>query len=158
MSVEFSDIEWTTYDVSADSLAAAADAMSGLSEAATTEWFPRYEYEADGALTSASVTVATKVTMPRWVGWASASAGERTEWDRFCKALRAHEDGHVKLITKHLADVDARLVGKSPIAAQKAWADALSALDAASRAYDQQTDHGRRFGTIIDLDAVDAVP
>jgi predicted secreted Zn-dependent protease len=156
MSVEFTETEWAFYDLEAETLDAAADAVSQRDEAATTEWFPRYEYEADEVLTSASVSVITKVTLPRWIGAQNATTAERAEWARFCKALRAHEDGHLRLVTTHLADMDSRLIGRSIEGAAKAWKDALDALAAASRDYDRETDHGRKLGTILDLSAAHA--
>ncbi|HEX7766172.1 MAG TPA: DUF922 domain-containing protein [Nitrospira sp.] len=157
MSVEFVATEWDSYDVQAETLEEAAEAISDLEEAATAEWFPRYEYEADQFVTSAVVTVATKITMPRWVGVESAGAAERAEWERFCAALRSHEEGHVQLVTKVLADVDTHLIGESVDAARKVWDRTLEALAVASRAYDLQTDHGRKLGTVLDLSVSDPV-
>lgn len=157
MSVEFVDTEWASYDVRADTLEQAAEAISDREEAATAEWFPRYEYEADQFVTSAVVTVATKITMPRWVGIESAPAAERAEWERFCSALHRHEQGHVQLVTKFLSDVDTQLIGESVDAALKVWDRRLKALAGASRAYDLQTDHGRKLGTVIDLSVSDPV-
>ena len=54
------------------------------------------------------------------------------------------------LVVQHLSDVDERLVGKSIASAEQTWNQALEALQSASCAYDQQTDHGRRQGTVID--------
>lgn len=157
MSVEFLDTEWASYAVQADTLEQAAEAISDLEEAGTAEWFPRYEYEADQFVTSAVVTVATKITMPRWGGVESAPAAARAEWKRFCAALRTHEEGHLQLVTQFLADVDSQLIGESVDAALKAWDRTLKALAGASRAYDLQTDHGRKLGTVIDLSVSDPV-
>jgi predicted secreted Zn-dependent protease len=156
MAVAFQETEWRWYDVDGDTLAAAASAFSDKPEAATTEWFPRYSYSMTGArLTSVDVTVAIRVTMPRWVGFEAAPHSEQIEWGRFCRALRAHEIGHIALVHDHLDHVDRRMVGRAPDAAKRAWEAALSVLAEASDRYDGETDHGRRAGTMIDVAVAD---
>jgi predicted secreted Zn-dependent protease len=119
-----------------------------------TEWFPRYSYETENdRLSAVAVTVVTRVTMPRWTGYAAADRSDQQEWDRFCRALRLHEQGHLDLVVLHLARVDERLLGRSVPAARRLWDGALTALADASRAYDRETDHGRKRGTLIGVTA-----
>ena len=152
MSVEFGDTTWISKPVAGTTLAAAAAAISQMIEAAKTEWFPRYSYETTGdVISSAAVTVKTQVTMPSWSGYGMASQAEKDEWDRFCTALRTHEQGHIQLVVDQLSGVDEQLVGKSVDGAAQAWEDALSGLRSASDAYDDTTDHGRNQGTIVDV-------
>jgi predicted secreted Zn-dependent protease len=152
MAVQFHDTEWRTYDVDAASLAAVAAALSRASEAATAEWFAGYEYTtARGRLVSAAVTVRTVVTMPRWTGVGAASRAEKNEWTRFVAALHEHEEGHLARVVRQFSNVDEQLIGKSIAAAQKKWKQVLMALKASSETYDRATDHGRRFGTRIDV-------
>jgi predicted secreted Zn-dependent protease len=157
MSVDFHETEWRLYDINgAATLAAAAAVLSRRREAGTTEWFPRYDCTTShDRITGVAVSVRTVVTMPRWSGYESASEADKREWDRFCAALRTHEQGHLQLVRHHFADLDQRLAGKTPAAARRLWTAALAALEGASRNYDRDTDHGRQQGTIIDL-AVDA--
>ncbi len=156
MSVHFDDTEWRAYDVKAERLAAAADALSRRAEAANTEWLARYTCTtAHGRILSVAVSVKTVVAMPRWSGFASAPVAEQEEWRRFSAALRAHEHGHLDLVVEHLSQVDERLIGRSRAAAQAEWEQALAVLEAASQAYDRATDHGRNEGTRIDI-GVDA--
>jgi predicted secreted Zn-dependent protease len=152
VSIEFADTEWSSTSIRGSTLEAVAQTVSTLPEAAKTEWFPTYVTTTTGDVVSdASVTVRTRVTMPQWSGYASASQSEKDEWDRFCAALRAHEQGHLSIVSDQLSGVDARLVGLSSDAARDAWNDALAALGAASDAYDVATDHGRNQGTVITL-------
>jgi predicted secreted Zn-dependent protease len=118
-----------------------------MDEAAKAEWFPRYEYVADKVVTSAAIVVATRITMPRWTR--QALTAERAEWNRFCVALKTHEEGHIDLVVKHLHDVDKHMLGKSPAGAIRVWERVIERLNSASRAYDGQTDHGRKQGTVI---------
>jgi predicted secreted Zn-dependent protease len=148
MSVDIPDTAWRTYDLDATSLPAAAAAIADLREAARTEWFPRYAYTTSrGRLVSAAVVVRTVVTMPRWTGEASATPAERNEWRRFLSALRAHEQGHLELVHRHLGAIDTQLIGASAKGARERWSQSLAALAAASDAYDRATDHGRLRGT-----------
>lgn len=152
MSVEFLDTEQLSYDVQADTLMAAAETILRMDEAAKTEWFPRYDYETTGeVLSSAVVTVKTKITMPQWSGYGTACQGEKDEWDRFCLALCTHEQGHIELVVEHLSGIDERLVGNSVDAAERIWATALDSLKSANRAYDRETDHGQNQGAIVDV-------
>ena len=153
MSVEFDEAEWDMYDLAADDLAAAAEAVASMDEAARAEWAPRFEFTTLGGLVvSAAVTVTTRVTMPHWSGFGKAHPIEQAEWTRFCTALREHEQGHLDLVVRHLSTIDRVLVGKSVAAAQRSWEQALRKLASASQAYDRATDHGRKHGTIINAD------
>jgi predicted secreted Zn-dependent protease len=152
MSVIFHDTEWRVYDVDAGTLASAAAFVSGRTEAARTEWSAHYACITErGRLVSTTVTATIRITMPRWNGFASASAAEQREWRRFVDALRDHEQGHLDLVVRHLSDVDQRLIGRTTANAESAWRRALAALDAATKEYDRETDHGRRQGTSIDV-------
>ena len=154
MATEFSATDWQYYDVSATTLRDAASAIAHLPEAGSTEWFPAFSYESDehGNVSSATVTVATRVTLPNWSGVSSAGQAEQDEWNRFLAALVAHENGHLELVTAHFTDVDQHMIGGAPHHAQSVFDHALHSLHAASQAYDSQTDHGRHAGTIIDVD------
>jgi len=154
MSVEFGETEWIAKSVSGNTLTAVAKTISHMpaGEAAAAEWLPRYDYQTVGeVLTDVLVTVETRITMPRWSSYETAPEAEQSEWDRFCSALRAHEQGHIDLVVEHLHDIDERLVGKSASAAQQVWAKALDSLESANSAYDQETDHGRNEGAVIDV-------
>jgi predicted secreted Zn-dependent protease len=150
--VEFGDTEWTTKSVGGATLAAVAQAISQMDEAAKTEWFPAYTADtADGALINVAVTVRTKVTMPQWSGYDNATQAEKDEWDRFFIALRAHEQGHLDLVTSQLSGIDDRLAGHSTSDASATWTNALRELTSASNAYDASNDHGRSQGTVISV-------
>lgn len=152
MSVEFPDPQWTSEPVDGPSLAAVAETISQMVEAGKTEWFPSYSYETGGDLVSSvAVTVEMQVTLPSWVDYDSTSESEKTEWDRFCGALRTHEEGHIEIVQRNLSGVDALMVGKSVEDAVQAWENAQTTLQSASDAYDLATDHGRNQGAMIDI-------
>lgn len=150
MSTEISDAEQASYDLQGTTLADVANEIALKDEAAETEWFPQYSSTITGQqLASAEVTVRMRITMPRWPGYESAPAADRSEWDRFFAALQMHEQGHVDLVFQYLSNIDDRLVGQSPTAASEAWDNILAALKSASDSYDRETNHGRTQGTII---------
>jgi predicted secreted Zn-dependent protease len=139
-------------DVDGSTLTDVAATIAQDDESAKTEWFPRYSVETTGdTVSSAAIIVETRITMPRWRGYTTASQPERQEWDRFWLALEAHELGHIELAKSHLCMVDGQLMGASLDSASQIWSAAVDALNAASDAYDLETDHGRTQGTVIDI-------
>jgi predicted secreted Zn-dependent protease len=155
MPVDFIGPEQVSRTVDGDTLAGVAQVVSQDDEVGKAEWFPRYEYELNGsALSSVTVTVATRITMPEWSGYGSASQAEKDEWDRFLAALQSHEQGHIDLVSQHLSNIDERMTGQSLNGAISTWKEALGDLALASDAYDRESDHGRNQGTIINLGVV----
>ncbi len=152
MSVDFSDTESAYSDVHGSTLAAVAAVISRQDEAGKAEWFPTYALTADDP-PAVTVTVKTKITMPRWPEYGSAAQAEKDEWDRFFAALQTHEQGHIDLVKQQLSGIDDQMTGNSPDAAKQIWGNALRDLQSASDSYDTQTDHGRNQGTIIDTSA-----
>jgi predicted secreted Zn-dependent protease len=145
------DPERVTYDVSAPTLAEAARLIAEMDEAGRAEWWPHLDYDTEaGVLSAVTVTVPTRITMPRWPEYTSAAQACREEWDRFWVALDHHEQGHIALVRQHLDGLHRRLRGLPESEAAQAWEDALGALNQASESYDAQTDHGRNQGTVID--------
>lgn len=152
MSTSFPSPEYVTYDVSADTLSGVADAIADMPEAGMCEWFPTWSVDDDdaGVVTSATVEVATRITLPNWVEESSASGEEQTEWRRFLTALTDHEHGHLEIVYRELADVDQTMTGGSEADARQAFDDAITRLQQESDDYDSSTDHGRNDGTTID--------
>jgi Bacterial protein of unknown function (DUF922) len=146
VSVTFSDTERAYTDVHGKTLTDVAAVIAQQGEAAKAEWFPPLAYDR-----SATVTVRTKITMPRWPEYTSAPQAEKDEWDRFFAALQAHEEGHIDLVRQQLSGIDDQLAGLSSDQANSAWTAALQQLQDASDSYDTDTDHGRNQGTIINL-------
>ena len=158
MTVHIKDPEVHMYDVPGHTLTEAATVIASMAEAGKAEWWPQFVYESDnGVVSSVTVTVPQRQTMPRWSGYADADQPVKGEWDRFWRALDSHEQGHFDLVTQHLANLDRVLVGQPVHDVQRVFADAVAALDAASSAYDVQTSHGVTQGTTLDL-AVEAAP
>jgi len=155
VSSDFTATEWVSSDVAAATLADAAAAIAHLPEAGATQYCSQYQVQTtEGHVTEVTLTVATRVTLPDWSGRQSASAPEQREWDRFAAALLAHEQGHLDLIVSYLNGLDQQMIGVSQDHAAAIYHQARQQLDAASDAYDQQTNHGLSTGTVIDLSAI----
>lgn len=122
------------------------------------------------AVSSATVawSLSWTVTLPTWKEFDSASAAGKAEWERFLKAVRAHEEGHVADGSKAFADAKPNggpFEGKGDdcdpaVAVAKADAAALAkvyaeekrladAVDAAGAAHDAETDHGASEGATL---------
>ena len=153
MSVEFPSTDWHYYAVRGSRLRDVAAAIEHEAEAGKAEWFPRIDYQTDehGRLSDVSISVPTRVTLPDWSEYGSASPAEQHEWDRFRYALTTHENGHVDLVQSHLSGIDMRMLGETKDHGLALYQQALDALNAASVAFDTQTDHGRNTGTVIDV-------
>jgi predicted secreted Zn-dependent protease len=148
--------EHVMVDYPGHTLEEVASAISSVPEAGRAEWWPHYSVEWDGDIvSSATVTVTQRRTMPRWPGYSHASPAAKAEWDRFWHALEQHEEGHFQLVHSHLATLDHQLVGQQSDAVQSVFEQALNDLATASDNYDAQTNHGLSYGTVLDV-SVDA--
>lgn len=142
----------SSYAVTASTLDDVSSALEAMPEAAKVEWIPKKDYNFEGTKVT-QVTVDVKITleMPAWTPPATMGPKSKAEWTRFRAALRAHEDGHVKLVHDHFDGIAKKMLGKTPKQADTLFTNATAALDTASKAYDTTTDHGKKTGTIIDV-------
>ena len=141
----------TTYSV-AGSLLDAANTMAARTEAGSvTSQFSDIAYTTteSGRVVTANITVTETILLPVWTGYASATAAEKAEWDRFRAALQAHEQQHVAIDRAAYTNIHAKLVGKSQTRADEIIDETETATTALNDAFDTQTDHGRNAGTTI---------
>lgn len=126
--------------------------------AAYTAWNVKWDYSSarDGKgcrVTRASTSVAVEYTMPRWQPPANADRATRQSWERFIKALKAHEDGHrdigigaaraIENVVGNLTRVPCdELSRKASEAAKKILYDARKK----EAEYDRRTQHGVQQG------------
>jgi predicted secreted Zn-dependent protease len=154
-TTNFKQIVPKTYTVDAGTLEEAAQQIEQREEAGETKWNPTYKTTLDenGNVASATVDVEITVTLPKWPGATKLNKAARAEWERFFKALKAHEQRHVNLARQKLKDLAEKLVGKSPADAEESFQKAVDDLQKSSDDYDEISDHGRNEGTIIDTSA-----
>jgi predicted secreted Zn-dependent protease len=151
LTTDFQPTDWASYDVTGTTLEEAARAVINRGEGGCTWHGATYALEGDTHVTGATVTIQTRVTLPQWSGYATASAAAQAEWDRFHRALMEHEYSHLELVTSHLTNLDERMVGGSHGNADTIFHHALRDLTAAEAELDSRTDHGRNTGTVIDV-------
>ena len=89
--------------------------------------------------------------MPVWTDRDKGTPAEQAEWDRFLKALLAHEQAHIDLDRAAFKDLHKKCLGKSEEDADKEIDKAIVAADTANDEFDTKTDHGRNNGTKITI-------
>ncbi len=122
-------------------------------EAGRVEWESHYDYQISpttGKIISATVTVPLNVTLPVWNAPAGIEPKTKKEWTRASNALKAHEDGHIRLVHKHFDGFANKVIGKTSEEAQALLAETSANLQQESDEYDAKTDHGRNTDTVID--------
>lgn len=146
----------THYDVAGATLAEVVAALSGREEAGDCRWDLSFRYDSvnsRGLPVGLVVEGTMTIEMPRWTGYASAPAAHQSEWDRFYRVLRDHEDGH-DTRARAAADTMQDLLRRTPASRLSAkFTDQLAKIQQVSDAYDLATNHGMRPppGTIITI-------
>ncbi len=102
-------------------------------------------------MTSVTVRVRGKITMPRWVDEPQATLAEQTEWRRMYADLKRHEDGHIQHGREFALLLRERLLGMGTQACDGLEARARQEyhrlhenLKRRDADYDRRTDHGLR--------------
>ncbi len=149
---QFSEVDQSQKNTVSGTLDEVATYFAGQKEAGAVEWenIPDYAYDENNAITSNVVRVNIYLRMPEWTDYGEASPAAQQEWTRFFNALMTHEQGHIDRVKAFYTDaVDQELVGK-PLGDAATWTTGLKDRSEAShKTYDHETDHGRKFGTII---------
>lgn len=147
----------TTFPITGASLAEFARAIAARPEAGKVSWAPELHWSADdGTVNRVDMTVDICLELPDWSPSAEVGPKARAEWARWRQALERHEQGHIELVHRYFDGLAERLLGKAPRAVRSLFNRARAALARASREYDAATDHGRRTGTVIDVNVRDA--
>ena len=120
----------------------------------TITW--RYETRAEFAhcsIARVTVTLASTVTLPLWTPPPGADSGLVAEWDRYRRALAAHEQGHraltyagaarIRRAIEGIGDQSCAFIGASVRSVAEPLLAALRAEDAR---YDLETRHGATQG------------
>jgi predicted secreted Zn-dependent protease len=153
MTLVVSPTQRTSYDVTASTL---ADVVKLLSEdeAGKCDWGAGFDYDGvggDGKARNLIVTMEITIELPRWVGRDSAKGAEQREWDRFMRALEAHELGHERIAHSGAQTMYRRLQRTSARDLQDAFEEERAKIKRQDKAFDKRTDHGRKPlpGTVI---------
>lgn len=119
------------------------------------DWRIRTRHTMAGCtIRSVRVEVEAMITLPQWEPSPAATADTRTQWDRFARALRTHEEGHRDLAFSAASEIF-HIVGSLPESAscdelrESARSNAEGILNryrSKEIAYDTDTDHGKSQG------------
>lgn len=145
----------TDSDVSGATLADVVAVLSGRDEAGHCTWdWPTWDFEAvsdDGHPRVLRMSMTVTIEMPRWVERGTASPAEQAEWDRFYRALLAHERGHERRAVTSARALYERLLRTRARDLETAFENGKARIQAESDAYDAATHHGMKPppGTII---------
>ena len=96
---------------------------------------------------SAEVEMTIVVVLPELTGREQLDRRERENWDRYFKALVGHEHNHVRIALAGAEQLRTYMRGAPDCATMQAARGRIdAAIRDASRAYDEQTRHGRTEG------------
>jgi predicted secreted Zn-dependent protease len=85
--------------------------------------------------------------MQEWKQRDSRPKAEQGEWDRFLRALRAHEDGHIALYRREFSRSFKRLKKVAASKFQDEFNDEVARVKAVNRKYDKMTGNGTKQET-----------
>lgn len=97
---------------------------------------------ANGSVTSVDLTVTLTILLPVWEPEEEPSRPESNEWNRFLRALRAHEDGHIDIFRREAAVTYRRLLASKPSKIVDKLESERRRIKRLSDAYDTRTGHG----------------
>jgi Bacterial protein of unknown function (DUF922) len=129
------------------------------SEPGSVEASPDLTTEGDqhDHVTRVTISVPVTVTLPEWPEAERLPATARAEWQRFMRALDAHEQGHLRLVRQFFDQRFGRTLLHLTTDQATARFDArIEAWRQANENYDAQTHHGLNTGTEINEDVAGA--
>lgn len=97
---------------------------------------------ANGQLTRVDLTMRLTIDMPTWTQAVRRPQAERDEWERFLRALRVHEDGHIAICRPEAPTTYERLLAATPDTINDVLNEETERIRALNRAYDTRTGHG----------------
>ncbi len=115
------------------------------------------EYSDGGALRDATIALSLVVHLPAWQNSEVAPAALRRSWDKFLRALTAHEEGHVEIAIKHANALRDDLAAMKPEESCEAFmtkfqertSAAQARMDKEQAEYDAKTEHGIKQGCVL---------
>jgi predicted secreted Zn-dependent protease len=128
---------------------AAAPRIGGEAHGAETRWAIDWTWPDGGACTPVTVTADIVVRFPRWDPPADAPAHAVGNWQRYVRALAHHERGHVDRIRGVVDQMPGVLGAAGCDAVATRGREALALVTELNRAFDDETDGGRREGATL---------
>jgi predicted secreted Zn-dependent protease len=117
-----------------------------------------FDQNRNGLITRVDLVMQLTVELPVWQNRDSRPPPEQREWDRFLRALRVHEDGHLTIFRREAPTAYRRLQRARPQTIHEVLDAETERIQRLSDAYDHQTDHGRRQRTPHGTTVIQAPP
>ena len=119
--------------------------------------------QVDNRLTTVDLTMRLSIGMPEWPNAVHRPDPEKNEWNRFLRALRVHEDGHIAIFRRESSLTYRRLLAATPATINDVLGTEETRIRGLSDRYDVRTDHGRtqqtpHGNTVITVPAAPASP
>jgi len=99
--------------------------------------------QVDNRITTVDLTMRLTIGMPEWPNAANRPDAERNEWNRFLRALRVHEDGHIAIFRREAPATYQKLLAATPGTINRELRSERARIQGLSDDYDTRTDHGR---------------
>jgi predicted secreted Zn-dependent protease len=106
-----------------------------------------FQQNGNGLITGVDLVMHLTVVLPVWQNRDHRPEPEQREWDRFLRALRVHEDGHITIFRREAPTTYRRLKRARPQTIRDVLNAETERIQRLSDAYDHQTDHGRNQRT-----------
>jgi predicted secreted Zn-dependent protease len=119
-------------------------AMNGMDEAAYADFEFELSFSTAGnRVTRVDLIMWLTIDMPVWSRVDRSPQAEQDEWNRFMRALRAHEDGHIAICRREAPKTYRKLTRASAGRINNVLEAERVRIKALNDAYDHRTDHGR---------------
>lgn len=120
---------------------------------ALTEWIYQWGWPGYGTtkcdLSQATVSFKITVTLPRWVPPPNASVDLITKWEKYMRALIAHEKGHVDNVVAHYSTVLTSIKNANCYTAEDSIDMVIKRIQKQEEFYDAITNHGTSRGAVF---------
>ena len=139
----------TSHTFDAPNLRDLAAAMAGLAEVGHADFDLALAFATDGGnrLTNVDLTMTLTIDMPIWNQASSRPDPEKNEWNRFLRALRAHEDGHIAICRAEAPTTYDKLTKATPATINDVLEAERLRIKRLNDAYDTRNGHGTRQQT-----------
>jgi hypothetical protein len=118
-------------------------AMDGMDEAAYAEFDFEMSFSTAGSrITRVDLIMWLTIDMPVWSRVDRSPQAEQDEWNRFMRALRAHEDGHIAICRREAPKTYRKLTRSTPGRINGVLDRERIRIRTLNEAYDHRTGHG----------------
>jgi predicted secreted Zn-dependent protease len=155
-------VAWGTKNTGAKFTVNGADLESALDALSKRDEWGRFEgnltYDSKGDanknVTSVTIKASYTITMPSWPVAGKQPKTCQDEWNRMCKALRGHEDGHLAVFEKGVAALVKELTALKTGTqddVESIFNKALADIQTGHNKYDASTKHGQTEGVELTI-------